>query len=345
MNKNSYLIVSNIKQETLDSVVVSFKVDESQESNYKFKAGQYLTLCSKINGQDIKRSYSICSSPQSGELQVGVKAIENGIYSNYINDALREGDKIEISYPEGRFTIENNSSANYCAFVAGSGITPLMSIIQDELNKNLESTFVLGYGNKSVASTMFERDLVDLKQKYPNRFFLYNTYSKESVEGSFFGRIDAGFIKHILKKHDNISFRKVLLCGPEKMIENASEILKESSFNNDQIMFELFYSKASKDISVSSNNSLATIIYDEEKITLEVPENKTVLDAALEKNIDVPYSCQGGVCSSCIAKISLGSAKMLQNNILTDSEIEEGLVLTCQAIPLSKEITVDFDDV
>ena len=345
MNKNSYLVVSNIKQETIDSVVVSFKIDDNQESDYKFKAGQYLTLCSKINGQDIKRSYSICSSPQSGELQVGVKAIENGIYSNYINDALREGDKIEVSYPEGRFIIENNSLTNYCAFVAGSGITPLMSIIQDELNKNSESTFVLGYGNKSVASTMFKENLAFLKKTFPNRFFLYNTYSQESVEGSFFGRIDAGFIKHVLKKHDNISFKKALICGPEKMIENVSKILKESSFKNEQIMFELFYSKASKDISVSSNNSLATIIYDEEKITLEVPENKTVLDAALEKNIDVPYSCQGGVCSSCIAKISSGSAKMLLNNILTDSEIEEGFVLTCQAIPLSKEITVDFDDV
>ena len=136
-----------------------------------------------------------------------------------------------------------------------------------------------------------------------------------------------------------------IYCRSGNRSKKSSEILKESSFNNDQIMFELFYSKTSKDIGVSSNNSLATIIYDEEEITLEVPENKTLLDAALEKNIDVPYSCQGGVCSSCIAKISSGSAKMIQNNILTDSEIEEGLVLTCQAIPLSKEITVDFDDV
>ena len=343
--KNSHpLVVSNIKQETVDSVVVSFKTEGETKSTYKFKAGQYLTLCSKIKGKEIKRSYSICSDPQSGNLQVGVKAIKNGVYSNYINDALRVGDTVEVSFPEGRFVLDK-SPANYLAFAAGSGITPIISIASDELRKNSNSIFVLGYGNKTLGSSMFKDALSDLKKEFPNRFFVHNTYSQENNPDSSFGRIDSGFINQVLKQHYSIDFEKVLLCGPEKMIQSATELLKDKSFNENQILFELFYSEASEKTTVSSKNSKATIIYDDETLSLEVPENMTILDAALQKNIDVPYSCQGGVCSSCIAKVSSGSASMLQNNILTDSEIEEGLVLTCQAVPKTQEITVDFDDV
>lgn len=344
MKNSHHLVVSNIKQETVDSVVVSFKTERETKSVYKFKAGQYLTLCSKIKGEEIKRSYSICSDPQSGKLQVGVKAIKNGVYSNYINDALRVGDTIEVSVPEGRFVLDK-SSANYLAFAAGSGITPIISIASDELRKNSSSIFVLGYGNKTLGSTMFKDSLSALKNEFKGRFFVYNIYSQENNPDSFFGRIDSGFINQVLKQHSSIDFEKVLLCGPEKMIQSATELLKDKSFNENQILFELFYSEASEKTTVSSKNSKATIIYDDETLSLEVPENMTILDAALQKNIDVPYSCQGGVCSSCIAKVSSGSASMLQNNILTDSEIEEGLVLTCQAVPKTQEITVDFDDV
>ena len=344
MKNSHHLVVSNIKQETVDSVVVSFKVEGETKSIYNFKAGQYLTLCSQIKGEEIKRSYSICSDPQSGKLQVGVKAIKNGVYSNYINDALRGGDTIEVSVPEGRFVLDK-SPANYLAFAAGSGITPIISIASDELRKNSSSIFVLGYGNKTLGSTMFKDSISALKNEFQGRFFVYNIYSQENNPDSFFGRIDSGFINQVLKQHSSIDFEKVLLCGPEKMIQSATELLKDKSFNENQILFELFYSEASEKNTVSSKNSKATIIYDDETLSLEVPENMTILDAALQKNIDVPYSCQGGVCSSCIAKVSSGSASMLQNNILTDSEIEEGLVLTCQAVPKTQEITVDFDDV
>jgi ring-1,2-phenylacetyl-CoA epoxidase subunit PaaE len=343
--KNSHsLVVSNIKQETVDSVVVSFKIDNESKSVYTFKAGQYLTLCSKIKGKEIKRSYSICSDPQSGKLQVGVKAIKNGVYSNYINDALRVGDTVEVSFPEGRFVLDK-SPANYLAFAAGSGITPIISIASDELKKNSNSIFVLGYGNKTLGSTMFKDSIRALKNAFQGRFFVYNIYSQENNPDSFFGRIDSEFINKVLKQHSSTDFEKVLLCGPEKMIQSATKLLKGKSFNENQILFELFYSEASEKTTVSSINSKATIIYDDETLSLEVPENMTILDAALQKNIDVPYSCQGGVCSSCIAKISSGSASMLQNNILTDSEIKEGLVLTCQAVPKTQEITVDFNDV
>jgi len=339
------LTVSNIRHETLNSVVISFKIPSNLKSQYTFKAGQYLTLSSNINGKKVKRSYSICSSPKSMNLQVGVKAIENGVFSNYVNDALREGDSIEVSIPEGRFVLEDNSNANYCAFVAGSGITPLMSIVSDVLSKNESSVFIMGYGNKTKASTMFTSDIDELKSLYPKRFYCYNIYSKENNPEAAFGRIDSSFINYVLKQHSDVSFEKVLLCGPEKMIGDSKETLEKVSYSKDKVLYELFYSNSSVEDNEKGKGSSAKIIYDEETLDLEVPEKMTILDAALQKNIDVPYSCQGGVCSSCIAKITSGSATMIQNNILTDSEVEEGLVLTCQAIPQTKEITVDFDDV
>jgi len=344
--KNTHsLIVSNIRQETLNSVVISFEIPPNLKNQYAFKAGQYLTLSSNIKGEQIKRSYSICSSPKSQNLQVGVKAIENGVFSNYVNDALRQGDSIDVTIPEGRFVLENSASANYCAFVAGSGITPLMSIVSDVLENNENGVFVLGYGNKTKASTMFSSAINELKSKYTNRFFCYNIYSQENNSEGDFGRIDSDFINYVLKQHSQISFQKVLLCGPENMIENSKEVLEKLNYSDKKVLYELFYSKSDANVSESGSGSAAKIIYDEETIELDVPKKMTILDAALQKNIDVPYSCQGGVCSSCIAKITVGSATMIQNNILTDSEIKEGLVLTCQAIPETKEITVDFDDV
>ncbi|MDG1792793.1 MAG: 2Fe-2S iron-sulfur cluster-binding protein, partial [Flavobacteriaceae bacterium] len=238
-------------------------------------------------------------------------------------------------------------SANYCAFVAGSGITPLMSIVSDVLENNENGVFVLGYGNKTKASTMFSSAINELKSKYANRFFCYNIYSQENNSEANFGRINSDFINYVLKQHSQISFQKVLLCGPENMIENSKEVLEKLNYSDKKVLYELFYSKSDANVSESGSRSgsAAKIIYDEETIELDVPKKMTILDAALQKNIDVPYSCQGGVCSSCIAKITVGSATMIQNNILTDSEIKEGLVLTCQAIPETKEITVDFDDV
>ena len=192
---------------------------------------------------------------------------------------------------------------------------------------------------------MFSSAIDELKTKYSNRFFCYNIYSQENNLEARFGRIDAGFINYVLKKHPLINYEKVLLCGPENMIENSREVLEKSNYPENKVLFELFYSKPVTKSGENGDGSTAKIIYDEEILELVVPKKMTILDAALQKNIDVPYSCQGGVCSSCIAKITTGSATMIQNNILTDSEIDEGLVLTCQAIPQTNEITVDYDDV
>ena len=339
------IVVKKIQQETLNSVVLTFDVPKRLETEFIFKAGQYLTLQAKVGKDFVKRSYSICSSPSSGLLQVGVKAIDKGLFSNYLNDALREGDSIEISKPEGRFIFESsNNSKKYCGFASGSGITPIMSIIQEVLASSSKDTFVLAYGNKSKASTMFLEKIQQLKSDYKNRFFSYSIYSQENNSEDAFGRIDSSFIRFVLNQHSDFSFDKIYLCGPEEMIKSSTNTLIEEGNKKDNIIFELFYSKPIAEVAESSG-AHAKIHYDEEIFEVNVPENMTILDAALQKNLDVPYSCQGGVCSSCIAKITSGSASMLQNNILTDSEIEEGLVLTCQAVPSSKEITIDYDDV
>tara|TARA_B110000495_G_scaffold90745_1_gene78381 strand:- start:1007 stop:2047 length:1041 start_codon:yes stop_codon:yes gene_type:complete len=339
------IVVKKIKQETLDSVVITFRVPINLKSHYLFKAGQYLTLKANIGGDLIKRSYSICSSPNSGLLQIGAKALSKGIFSNYLNNALREGDSLEVSKPEGRFVFENTDKhKNYCGFASGSGITPLLSIIHEVLLSNSNNCFVLAYGNKSKASTMFLQEVERFQNTFKDRFFCYYTYSQESNSNAAFGRIDSSFVRYTLKQHSSLSFDKIYLCGPEKMIENTVETLENSGYNKKKIAFELFYTKSSDKI-LNSNSAQAQIHYDDEVFEITIPKKMTILDAALQKNLDVPYSCQGGVCSSCIAKITSGSANMIQNNILTDSEVEEGLILTCQAIPSSKKITINYDDV
>jgi ring-1,2-phenylacetyl-CoA epoxidase subunit PaaE len=339
------IVIKEIQQETLNSVVLTFNIPQNLKAHFSFKAGQYLTLQAKVGEDLLKRSYSICSSPSSGLLQVGVKAISKGVFSNYLNDALREGDSIEISKPEGRFVFkDSNNPSNFCGLASGSGITPIMSIIQEVLASNPKNTFVLAYGNKSKACTMFHEKIQQLKFDYKGRFFSYSIYSQENHSEAAYGRIDSSFIRFVLKQHSDFSFKKIYLCGPEEMIKSSSQILEDDGYNKDNISFELFYSKPSSELTESSG-AQAKIHYDDEVFEITVPESVTILDAALQKNLDVPYSCQGGVCSSCIAKITSGTANMIQNNLLTDSEVEEGLVLTCQAVPSSKNITVDYDNV
>tara|TARA_X000000368_G_scaffold370573_1_gene319839 strand:+ start:17531 stop:18577 length:1047 start_codon:yes stop_codon:yes gene_type:complete len=342
------LKVAKIKEETKNSVSITFDVPSDLKENYSFQSGQYVTLKAKIKGNLVLRSYSICSSPNSGFLQIGVKAISNGVFSNYVNNALREGDMLEVSKPEGRFVVETpDIKNNFIGIAAGSGITPIISILKNVLISNEESKFILLFGNKSIKETMFYREIENLKDLFGGRFFCYNIYSMENNPNSEFGRIDASFITFCLKKHDNIKFDKTFICGPEKLIQNCSSELIKLGYNEKNILFELFYSSTEnqKPNQIESEETKASITCDYEDFEISIPKNMTILDAALNQNIDVPYSCQGGVCSSCIGKVTNGSAKMIENNILTDQEIKDGLVLACQAIPLSNSISIDFDDV
>ena len=323
---------------------------EELKSHYTFVAGQYVNLKVTLDGQEIRRAYSICSAPKSGELRIAVKAVKNGFFSKFANEKLAVGNVIEVGTPEGKFTFEpkTDRQKNYAAFVAGSGITPVFSILKSVLEEEPNSTFVLVYGNKSEKDTIFHNQLHDLQLQYVGRLFVQYVYSQSTADNALLGRIDHTTVNFILKnKHAEMEFSKFYLCGPEEMINLVSNTLKENNISDSDIKFELF--------STSSNNKEATsgadghtkisILVDSEETTFEMSQQQTLLEAALKQGIDVPYSCQGGICSSCICRITEGAAEMKKNQILNESEVAEGLTLACQAYPTTTTIKIDFDDV
>lgn len=347
------LIIKEVKRETKDAVSILFNVPTELKPNYTFIAGQYLNLKLTLDGNEIRRAYSICSSPESGELRIAVKAVKGGEFSQFANSKLKAGDVLEVGKPEGRFTFEPQieRQKNYAAFVAGSGITPVMAILKSVLKSEPKSTFVLVYGNKSPDETIFYQELHELQSKYTGRLFVHYTFSNAQAEESLFGRIEQSTVNYVLNnKHKEKEFDKYFLCGPEEMINLVSKILIGKNVAEKNIKFELFSTPTTNDSNVAVEKSpeghtKITVLVDDEETTFEMSQKQTVLEAALKQGIDAPYSCQGGICSSCLARITKGTAEMKKNSILTDSEIAEGLILTCQAHPTSTEIFVDYDDV
>ncbi len=344
------LSIKNIKKETPSAVSISFDVPENLKDIYSFIPGQYLTLKTEIEGKEVRRAYSICSSPKSGELKVAVKEIENGTFSVLANNQLKNGDALDVHTPEGQFLLKTDAGANntYAAFAAGSGITPIMSMIKAVLEEEANSRFVLVYGNKSPEETIFHEELLALQANNPDRLFIEFVYSRSQEDNAHFGRIEKPIVNLIVKnKFKDTSFEAFYLCGPEEMINTVTDILAENGIEKDRIHFELFTASTEEvemDASLDGKTNV-TVLVDDEEFTFVMDQKSTILDATLDEDIDAPYSCQGGVCSSCICKITEGSAVMEKNSILTDGEIAEGLILACQAHPTSASIKIDFDDV
>ena len=353
MGRFHSLSIKNITKETTDTVSISFNIPENLKDDFKFIPGQYLTFRTNIEGKEIRRSYSICSAPNSGELRVAVKQIKYGVFSTYANTILKEGEHLDVAVPEGKFILNTNNEhkKTYGAFVAGSGITPVMSMIKDVLKNEPKSSFVLMYGNKSSENTIFHDELNALKKTYFGRLFLYYTYTKTNESEALFGRIDNKKVDYILKdKHKSTEFDSFYLCGPETMITLVSNELQQNHITKTQIHYELFTAataEAPKTATETEFNGTArmTVLVDDEETTITVKQDETLLDAALKNGIDAPYSCQGGVCSSCMCLVTEGEVQLLKNSILTDDEIEEGLTLACQAVPKSAVLKIDFDDV
>lgn len=344
------LTIKEVKKETPSAISVVFNIPEELKSQYTFVAGQYVTLKLNLDGKEIRRAYSICSSPKSGEMRISIKSVKNGNFSKFANQNLKVGDLLEVSQPEGKFTFEPKHShqRNYAAFSAGSGITPILAIAKTVIEEEPNSTFVLVYGNKTVEETIFHDDLHAFQQKYLGRFFVHFVYSQANVSGELFGRIDKAVVNNILKnKHADKSFSKFYLCGPEEMIKVVSATLTENNVSEKDIKFELFGTAPTESPEASQLNghTAISVMVDSDETSFEMSQKQTILEAALKQGLDVPYSCQGGICSSCICRITEGSAVMNKNQILTDSEIAEGLILACQAIPTSAEIKVDFDNI
>lgn len=345
------LIIKEIIRETAKAVSLVFEVPKNLKESFTFKAGQYITLKTTIEDNPIRRDYSICTSPNSGELKVTIKAVENGIFSQYANTQLRVGDVLEVAPPNGRFVFEPKPSTHrtIMAFAAGSGITPIMGIIKTLLTEEPQSKAVLVYGNKTPEDTIFLQELLDLESTYNDRFTLQLLYSQAQEDQALFGRIEKSTINFSIKKHLMESQADAYyLCGPEGMIDSVRDVLKEKGVDESRIKFELFKAsipESTNDASIPEGQTQVTVILDEEETTFIMNNKKSVLEAALAEDLDAPFSCQGGVCSSCLARIKEGEVEMRQNNVLTDSEVAEGLILTCQAHPKTSKIVVDYDDI
>ncbi len=350
MSQFHTLTISDITRQTEHCVTLTFDVPNNLKQDYTFKAGQYITLKTTINDAEVRRDYSLCASPSSGKLTVAVKEVENGTFSKHANHNLKTGDTLEVAKPQGRFIFEPkpNEERTIAAFAAGSGITPILSIAKTVLIEEPKSHFVLVFGNKTLKDTIFLEELLALHHQFKERFYIQFLYSQSQEENALFGRIEKSTVNLIVKnKYKHVTIDDFYLCGPEAMINTVKEVLIENSISENNIHFELF--KASTDatttVATGEGNTQITVTVDDESETFIMSQKQTVLEAALKQDLDAPYSCQGGICSSCVARITEGKATMRQNNILTDGEVAEGLILTCQAQPTTPTLAVDYDDV
>ncbi len=356
MSKFHTLAVADIRRETEDCVSIAFEVPTDLAQAYQYVQGQYLTLRTEIDGAEIRRSYSICSSPLDAELRVAVKQVYEGIFSTYANKTLKVGDTLEVMTPEGRFftPIYPENAKNYVAFAVGSGITPILSILKTVLQSEPNSTFTLFYGNKNRSSIIFKEKLEALKNKYMGRLSLYHILSREQDNAPIFnGRLNAEKCAKFSPKLIDLSqIDECFLCGPEEMIFDIQAYLVENGLDKKKVHFELFTSNTQKAQAVyaekhkedAGKQSQVSIVLDGTTFDLKMPYlGLSVLDAALNVGADLPFACKGGVCCTCRAKVIEGEVNMTVNYSLEPAEVAAGFILTCQAHPKTERLVVDFD--
>lgn len=349
------LVVQDVRKETNDTVSIAFEIPSELKTDYQFISGQYVTIRKVIDGEELRRSYSICTTPSDRELRVAVKRVNDGLFSSWVTTELKTGDVLEVMTPTGHFQLipEISTAKNYLLFAAGSGITPIISIAKTILTNEPSSTVTLVYGNKGFASIIFREELSGLKNKYIDRFQLIHVLSRESMENPLQkGRIDeekAELIVKALLRGEHID--AVYTCGPEEMIHAVKKAMMHCGVAENQIHFELFGTKTvssqAKTIIPEEQNVHAkvTIILDGDRIEVDLNTAGTsVLEAGYQAGADLPFACKGGVCCTCKAKILEGSAVMDVNYALEQEEIDAGYILTCQAHPTSEKLTVSFDD-
>ncbi|TAL62706.1 MAG: 2Fe-2S iron-sulfur cluster binding domain-containing protein [Bacteroidetes bacterium] len=353
MVKFHKLKVADIRRETADCVSVALEVPASLKEAYKFIQGQYLTLKFFVNGEEIRRSYSICSGIHENEMRVAVKKVQGGKGSNFINDNLKSGNEIEVMTPMGSFHSPMNTShrKNYVLFAGGSGITPLLSILKTVLQTEPQSTLILFYGNLNEESTIFKKQLDELSQKNSARFNLHYIFDKPASpsEDIYKGIITKEkaktlFDKHISPDADNEFF----ICGPKPMMDNVRETLEEKKIDQAIIHVEYFTSSIdAPDNPVSPSEKViaqVTVVQYGKETTFELSSGgKAILDAAIDAGVDAPFACKGAVCATCRGKVLEGKVHMNKNFALTDTEVAEGFILTCQSHPITPVVKVDYD--
>jgi len=347
------LQIASVERLTANSIAVTFDVPDTLAEQFHFRSGQHVTLFAMVDGQELRRTYSLCSPPAAGVLRVAIKALDGGLFSAFANAELHAGDELEVMRPAGSFGIRTDpsQSKSYAAFVAGSGITPLMAIIADVLHAEALSTFTLIYGNRSSASVMFLEELSDLKDRYRDRFQLMHVLSAEANEAELLhGRIDQGRIGRLLDQVIGVdTVDEWLLCGPFGMVDNARAELERRGVDRHQVHLELFHVEGEqvplrrKSGPAQGTRETVTIRLGGRTSTFDMPDEGSILDAVLAVRPDAPFACKGGVCGTCRASLVEGSVDMARSYALEQSEIEAGYVLTCQSVPTSQKVTVDYD--
>ncbi len=355
MAKFHSIKVSDIYKETKDCSVVSFDIPEELKSEFHYNQGQHLTLKAMIDGKEERRSYSLCSSPTENKWQVAVKKINGGLFSGYVNDKVKKGDTLEIMAPSGKFFRETNKEVakNYIMFAAGSGITPILSIIKTHLALEPNSTFQLFYLNRSVKSIIFKEEIELLKNKYFGRFEIFHFLTKEhrSIE-LFNGRFSKEKMEILTEKIIDIpAVDECFICGPEEMIFLIRDELVVAGLSKDKIHFELFNTggseadkqRVSKILESKVQGTDVTIIDGGKEFHFIMDDDyDNILDGAIAAGADLPFACKGGVCSTCRCKVIEGSVEMKINYALDEDEVAKNLVLSCQAVPTSGKIVVEF---
>lgn len=355
MSKFHPLTVANVKNETRDAIVVTFDVPQDLQDAYRYTQGQHLTLRANINNEDVRRSYSICSAVQDKSLRVAIKRVPGGAFSSWANDTLKPGIVLDVMPPMGHFNtpLDPQSERHYLAFAAGSGITPMLSIIKTTLQAEPRSHFTLFYGNRASSSVIFKDELAELKDLYLDRFQLVYVLSREQQDIELFnGRITKEKCEQFFKSWVNLAdIDTAFICGPEQMMHDVSDALQANGLAKDKIKVELFAASVPKRAHVPHARPVAgsedcdvTLIIDGAHINFTMEKDKeSVLDAALKQGIDMRYSCKAGVCSTCRCKVVDGKVDMDANYALEDYEVARGFALSCQSFPVSDKLVMDFD--
>ncbi|MEN9330020.1 MAG: 1,2-phenylacetyl-CoA epoxidase, subunit [Pseudomonadota bacterium] len=352
------LTVTRIDAEAAGAVALTLSVPTALKDRFQFEPGQFLTLRAQVNGQDLRRSYSICSTrsrlQQHGELQVGIRPVEGGLFSNWAAQQLRVGDTLQVMPPEGRFVIQRPRAVHRVGFAAGSGITPILSIIASSMEEQPGTKFTLVYGNRRMDSVMFNEALQDLKDQYPDRLTLIHILSRQAQEVDLLeGRIDGDKVRAIMQAFLPVkSMDEVFICGPEAMIEATQKALVDAGVPAQRVYSERFASGAApatpqaprSEKAKSLSGMALTVVLDGKSHEMRIQPDEHILDVALNAGLDLPYSCKGGVCCTCRAKVTEGSVAMDKNFTLESWEMDKGFVLSCQARATSAKVVISFDD-
>ncbi len=351
------LKVAGVERNTRDAVVVTFELPDALASEFAFRPGQYLTLRTRLDGEEVRRSYSICSAPDEGRLRVAIKKIDEGVFSTWANHELQPGQTLDVMPPAGSFTIDFDPglSRHYAAFVVGSGITPVLSLVKTALSTEPNSRFTLFFGNRASSSVLFREEIEDIKNRYMARFSLVYIMSREAQDIDLLnGRLDGDKVAQLTQTWMPIeSIDYAFICGPHDMIESVNQRLQALGMPGDRIKFELFGApKGPRSLRTGRDAAAApgkgqcevTVVKDGHSRSFFIDKNRdSVLDSALAQGIDLPYSCKGGVCSTCRCKVVQGEVDMDANFALEDYEVARGFVLSCQSFPVSDKLVLDFD--